>query len=184
MILTAAHIYIYWMFRCGHEVQGGMSHSPQVPVPYAIEDSQDPEDLDLLAEADAWAVLAPDLTDPHIAALLQGVRDLSLDPGVVEPEPEVNPAASESSSSESESVSVGSAETDIRWYAVWQVPNQPEGGLPVIGIHTSVGLLSIRWTQSLPSASFDGRDGWSTGFYQAGSFQAALATSSGPVRKG
>ena len=46
-------IYIYWMFRCGHEVQGGMSHSPQVPVPYAIEDSQDPEDLDLLAEADA-----------------------------------------------------------------------------------------------------------------------------------
>ena len=47
------YIYIYWMFRCGHEVQGGMSHSPQVPVPYAIEDSQDPEDLDLLAEADA-----------------------------------------------------------------------------------------------------------------------------------
>ena len=199
-----------------------MSHSPQVPVPYAIVDPQDPEDLDLLAEADAWAVLAPDLTDPHIAALLQGVRDLSLDPGVVEPEPEVNPAASESSCSESESVSGGSAETDIRWYAVWQVPNQPEGGLPVIGIHTSVGplayrrileanrnefslvafvpkeliaelllrpcldlrLLSIRWTQSLPSASFDGRDGWSTGFYQAGSFQAALATSSGPVRKG
>ena len=121
-----------------------MSHSPQVPVPYAIEDSQDPEDLDLLAEADAWAVLAPDLTDPHIAALLQGVRDLSLDPGVVEPEPEVNPAASESSCSESESVSGGSAETDIRWYAVWQVPNQPEGGLPVIGIHTSVGPLAYR----------------------------------------
>jgi len=173
-----------------------MSHSPQVPVPYAIEDSQDPEDVDLLAEADAWAVLAPDLTDPHIAALLQGVRDLSLDPGVVEPEPEVNPAASESSCSESESVSGGSAETDIRWYAVWQVPNQPEGGLPVIGIHTSVGPLAYRrileanrnefigWTQSLPSASFDGRDGWSTGFYQAGSFQAAWATSSGPGRKG
>ena len=39
-----------------------MSNSPQVPDPYAIEDSQDPEDLDLLAEADAWAVLAPDLT--------------------------------------------------------------------------------------------------------------------------
>jgi len=86
---------------------------------------------------------------------------------------------------------VGSAEADIRWYAVWQVPNQPEGGLPVIGIHTSVGPLAYRrileanrnefigWTQSLPSASFDGRDGWSTGFYQA-----ALATSSGPVRKG
>ena len=135
---------IYWMFRCGHEVQGGMSHSPQVPVPYAIVDPQDPEDLDLLAEADAWAVLAPDLTDPHIAALLQGVRDLSLDPGVVEPEPEVNPAASESSCSESESVSGGSAETDIRWYAVWQVPNQPEGGLPVIGIHTSGGPLAYR----------------------------------------
>ena len=108
----------------------------------------------------------------------------------------MNPAASESSSSESESVSVGSAEADIRWYAVWQVPNQPEGGLPVIGIHTSGGPLAYRrileanrnefigWTQSLPSASFDGRDGWSTGFYQAGSFQAALATSSGPVRKG
>ena len=71
---------------------------------------------------------------PHIAALLQGVRDLSLDPGVVEPEPEVNPAG-ESSSSESESVSVGSAETDIRWYAVWQVPNQPEGIFSVQRLH-------------------------------------------------
>ena len=66
-------------------------------------------------------MLAPDLTDPHIAALLQGVRDLSLDPGVVEPEPEVNPAASESSSSESESVSVVSADNLDRgsWRASW-----------------------------------------------------------------
>ena len=66
-------------------------------------------------------MLAPDLTDPHIAALLQGVRELSLDPGVVEPEPEVNPAASESSSSESESVSVVSADNLDRgsWRASW-----------------------------------------------------------------
>ena len=132
---------------------------------------------------------------------------------MVEPEPEVNPAASESSSSESESGAVGSAETDAGTLS-GRFPNQKGdcrslAFTPVWGRWLTGGflrqtgtslvafvskelitelllrpcldlrLLSIRWTQSLPSASFDGRDGWSTGFYQA-----ALATSSGPVRKG
>lgn len=117
-------------------------HSRQLFSSDAIEDSQDPEDLDLQADADAWAVLATDLSDPDIAALLQGVRNLTLEAPAVEPEPEANPTSSESSSRELETSSDSSVEADVRWYAVWQVPNQPEGQLPVIGIHTSVGPLA------------------------------------------
>ena len=135
------------MFRCGHEVQGGMSHSDQSFYPDAIEDSQDPEDIDRLAEADAWSVLAPDLTDPDVAALLQRVNSLNLDVAVPGLEGENHLGDSSLASAKEE---------DLRWYAVWKVPNHQEGQLPVVGIHTSVGPLAYRRILEANRGEFEG----------------------------